>query len=512
MNVGDEHSISCWMKELPRLAATPLQADTICDVVVVGSGIAGLSIAYELTREGRSVVVIDRGKIGAGMTARTTAHLASALDDYYSELIAIHGEDKARLYHSSQVAAIDRIEAICDREHIGADFARVDGYLFAARPDDLGDLETEHDACSALGIDVAWVERAPIGAVDTGKALRFSRQARIHPTRYLTGLAHAVITGGGTLYRDTAYVADRETDDGIEIETEAGPLIRAKAVAFATNSPVNNRVTVHTKQTPMRSYVIAGRVPAGSVADVLLWDSLEAYHYVRIQPLDAVHDLLIAGGEDHRTGEASDMEARFAALVEWTREHFPEFGEPDYRWSGQVLEPLDYMPYCGRNPGSRNIFIHSGDSGQGMTNGVAAALTLVPLLLDAPSRFADLFDPGRKPLTSSAPLADFVKGQADVARNMAEYVTRGEVAAEDEIEAGAGAIIRQGLHKRAVYRDPQGAFVRRSASCTHAGCIVHWNPFEHCWDCPCHGSQFAPDGAVLNGPAIHPLASVDEAS
>src|SRR5690242_4847883 len=181
MNVGDECSRSFWMDDAGRIEAPPLSSDESCDVVVIGAGIAGLSTAYELSRFGRSVVVIDRGKIGYGMTARTTAHLAPELDDRYSELIRVHGEDEARLYYDSQVAAVNRIEAICRDEEIDADFARVDGFLFAAQESHRSDLEQEHQACRAIGADVEWVERAPLPGIDTGRALRFPNQARFHP-------------------------------------------------------------------------------------------------------------------------------------------------------------------------------------------------------------------------------------------------------------------------------------------------------------------------------------------
>lgn len=509
MNARDERSRSCWM-DVTIDDDGPLAGDTTADVLIVGTGIAGLSTAYELALLGQQVVMIDRGAIGGGMTARTTAHLASALDDYYSELAAIHGEDAARRYYESQVGAIDRIEAICRADAADADFARVDGYLFAARSEDVADIEAEHDMCRALGIAAEWAERAPIAGRDTGRALRFADQGRVHPTRYLAGLARAMRRSGGRIHRDTAYVAGRENAEGIEIETAAGHIIRAKAAVFATNSPVNDRIAIHTKQLPMRTYAIAGPVPAGSVPDALLWDSLEAYHYVRLQPLDEGSDLLIVGGEDHRSGTAKDMDARFAALADWTCERFPAFGEPTYRWSGQVLEPMDFMPFSGRNPGDRRIFVHSGDSGQGITNGVAGALTIAPLVADTPARYAELFDPGRKPFAARASLANFIEGQAGAVKNFAEYATPGEIASEEELAPGCGAILRDGARKLAVYRRPDGTISRRSAVCTHAGCIVHWNPLELCWDCPCHGSQFSAEGEVLNGPAATPLADTDQ--
>ena len=509
MNVADEASRSCWMEAMPAVAAPPLTGQASCDLVVIGSGIAGLSAAYEAARFGQKIIVIDRGRICGGMTARTTAHLASEIDDFYSELIRAHGEDEARLYHDSQVAAVNRIEAICADEGIDADFARVDGYLIAGRAKDQSDLEDEYDACRSLGVDVEWSDSAPVPIPAGTRALRFPNQGRFHPLKYCAGLIRAIEARGGRFHGDTAYVSHREDRDGIDIECENGGRIRAAAALFATNSPVNDLVTIHTKQVPMRTYAIAGPVPKGSAPDALVWDSLDPYHYCRIQPLDDAEDLLIVGGEDHQSGTANDMEERFTRLESWTRDHYPSFGEAAYRWSGQVLEPVDFMPFSGLNPGNLRTYIHSGDSGMGMTNGVAGALNFIALLTGEKARFADLFDPARKPKSGVA-LKEFALGQAEVVSDLAEYLTPGEVGSLDEIQPGEGAILRRGLKKVAAYRDESGAIIERSAVCTHVGCIVHWNGLEKCWDCPCHGSQFAVDGSVLNGPAVHPLGRIDE--
>ena len=516
MNVGDEHSRSLWMAAAPVAAAPPLTADARADVVVVGSGIAGLSTAFELARQGRSVIVIDRGAIGGGMTARTTAHLASELDDTYHALIDARGEHEALRLYESQVAAINRIEAICAEEGMACDFRRLDGFLVPTEDGGADLLEREFEACRTLGVAVEWADRAPMPGLDSGRCLRFPDQARFHPTRYLAGLARAIARSGGQLFADTAYVDHREDDGGVTVETEAGVSVRAAAAVFATNAPVQAKVALHTKQTPMRTYAIAGRVPRGSVPDALVWDTLEAYHYVRLQELSEAEDWLIVGGEDHRSGEASDMDRRIGALSAWTRRRYPGFGAIEYRWSGQVLETVDFMPFSGRNPGSETVYVHTGDSGQGITNGVAGALTIAPLVLGRDSRFAEVLDPSRKP-GSLAAVKAFAEGLAGAVTNLAEHVVpgsaraddqpgAGEIASTDALAPGEGAILREGLHPIAAYRTPDGQLIRRSAVCTHVGCIVHWNPFERCWDCPCHGSQFAPDGTVLNGPALTPLA------
>jgi glycine/D-amino acid oxidase-like deaminating enzyme/nitrite reductase/ring-hydroxylating ferredoxin subunit len=500
---------SFWYEDAGLEKRPPLEGNAECDLVVVGSGIAGVSSAYEAARFGWSVIVIDRAEtIGGVMTPRTTAHLASELDDYYHVLIDAVGEEDARLYYESQVAAINRIEAICQDEGINADFRRLDGLLIPAQAAHAEDLEKEYDACRKLGVEVDWTDAVPLPLPQGTRALRFPNQGRFHPLKYIRGLIKAVEGRGGRIHGSTVYVDHGEEDGRVIVETEAGPRIRARAALFATNSPVNDKVTIHTKQVPDRTYVIAGPVPKGSVEDVLMWDTLDAYHYVRLQPLGDAEDLLIVGGEDHRTGEATDMDRRIASLEEWTRERFPSFGEVKYRWSGQVMEPVDHMPFSGRNPGNDNIYVHTGDSGQGMTNGVAGALNIAALLFGEKARFADLFDPSRKPKAGTS-LADFITGRAEDVKNLSEYVTGGDISSADELKPGQGAVVRRGAGKIAAYRDDKGTLLERSATCTHVGCIVHWNPFETCWDCPCHGSQFQPDGSVINAPAIKPLAEAD---
>ena len=498
---------SLWPDSAPAIERPPLTGEQSCDVLVVGGGIAGLSAAYEAARLGRSVILVDRFQPGQGMTARTTAHLASESDDWTHVLLERQGEDRARLNHESQVAAINRIEAVCRDEGIDADFQRLDAFLVPARSEDQEQLEKEFEACRTIGMAVEWADQAPIPLPGGARALRFADQGRFHPLKYCAGLAAAIERLGGKLHGGTAYTGHDEGDREVRVEFDTGARVAAGAVMFATNSPVNAKVAVHTKQVPDRTYVIAARVPKGSVRDSLVWDTLDAYHYVRIQPGEA-EDWLIVGGEDHRSGTADDGGERFALLEAWSRERFPAMGDPEFRWSGQVMEPVDFLPYSGLTPGSKRTFVHTGDSGMGMTNAVAGSLNFAALLDGGKAHFGELFDPSRKPADRTS-LGEFVKGQAGAVANLAEYATPGEVESVDDIAPGEGAIVRRGAGKIAAYRSADGKLVERSAVCTHVGCIVHWNGTEKCWDCPCHGSQFGIDGAVLNGPAVTALADAD---
>jgi glycine/D-amino acid oxidase-like deaminating enzyme/nitrite reductase/ring-hydroxylating ferredoxin subunit len=485
----------------------PLTANDRADVVVVGAGIAGLSVAYELSQAGQSVIVLDRGPLGGGMTARTSAHLSSAFDDYYHEHIRLRGEDEARGYYESQRAAIDRVEEIQRFESIDCDFERVDGFLFLAPGSDPALLEREIEACHRIGYDqVAWAERAPLPGVDTGPCLRFPQQARFHPLKYLDGLVRSIQRNGGRLFANTPVVSVEEQDGAVVVTTQNGPSVRATAAVIATNAPINDWIALHTKQAPYRTYVITASVSRGSVTDALYWDTLDPYHYVRLQHgPEGSDDWLIVGGEDHKTGEADDFEQRLANLEDWMRLHFPQAGQVEHRWSGQVLQPVDYAPYIGRNHGNAQVYVATGDSGEGLTTGVVAGMLLRDQILGRENAWTQAYAPQRVTLRAAG---EYLRENATMVANLAEYVTGGEVSSTDELQPGQGAIVRQGLTKIAAYRDESGQLHLRSAVCTHAGCLIRWNGFETCWDCPCHGSQFSVDGEPINGPAIHPLAKV----
>lgn len=502
---------SSWTADEAIAERKPLTADAEADVCVVGAGIAGLSTAYMLAREGKSVIVLDDGPIGGGETERTTAHLSSAIDDRYIEIERIHGVEGSKLAAESHSAAIEKIAEIVRDEAINCEFARLDGYLMLG-PDDPDDLLTkERDAAHRAGL--SRVERLPgvsSAPFDSGPCLRFPDQGQFHPLKYLDGLAKAIEKRGGRIHNRT-HVKSVEGGESALVETEAGPTVRARAVVVATNSPINDMYAIHTKQAPYLSYVVAGKVRRGVIPKALYWDTMDPYHYVRIQDLSEdpnhpEHDLLIVGGEDHKTGQATDHEDRYRALEAWARERFPMMQAVEYRWMGQVQETLDGLAFLGKNPlDEGNVYIATGDSGMGMTHGTIAGMLISDLIAGRENPWAKLYDPSRKPVKA---VNEFIKENANVARQYADWLTGGDVADAGEIGFGCGAVIRKGLSKVAAYRDEEGTLHEMSAVCPHLGCIVAWNADDQTWDCPCHGSRFDRLGEVVDGPAGSPLAKL----
>lgn len=511
-------STSLWLDTAHPGRQPTLTRDIETDVCVIGAGIAGTTTAYLLAKEGRSVVLIDDGTPGCGQTAVTTAHLTAVIDDRYTEMIRLHGVDGARLACDSHRSAIARIESICRGEDIRADFARVSGYLFLSPEHEEGLLDDEMAAAREAGLDVEKLRAAPVEGFQSGPCLHFPRQAQFHPLAYLNGLFDAFMRAGGRLHGGVRATGVTNGEPA-EVQTAGGPRIRAKAVVVATNSPFIDEFAIHTKQAPYYTYVIAARIPTGSVTPALYWDTHDPYHYVRVQRTtnaelggDNSHpvDLLIVGGEDHKTGQASDTEERYGSLERWMRERFPSARNVEFRWSGQVMETQDGLGFIGRNPmDARNIFVATGDSGMGMTHGTIAGMLICDLVQGRPNRWTTLYDPSRIRLGAAG---DFLKENLNVAAQYVSYLTPGEVGSLDDIAPNTGAVMREGAKKVAVFRDEAGEIHRLSAVCPHLGCIVAWNKAASSWDCPCHGSRFDARGHVLNGPAsrdLEPLHTPD---
>jgi glycine/D-amino acid oxidase-like deaminating enzyme/nitrite reductase/ring-hydroxylating ferredoxin subunit len=481
-----------------------LDRDIEADVLVVGAGITGLTAAYELAGAGRSVVVIDRGRCASVDTGHTTAHLTMVTDTRFSDLVDQLGRDHAQAVWDAGLAAIGRIDQLVRQHEIDCGFGWVEGYLHI-RPDEgrkhqVERLQRDAELAAALGFDAAFVEETPlVGA----PGMRVDGQARIHPRRYLAGLAKAITAAGVRIYEETdaGEFADRPRS-----VTANGHRITCRDIVLATHNPLvgvagaTGAMLFQTKLALYSSYVVAGRVAKGSVPDVLLWDTGDPYRYLRVDPQQD-HDVVILGGEDHKTGQADDTEQRYARL-ERVLAALVRGIELGYRWSGQVIETPDGLPYIG--PTAEHQYAGTGYAGNGITFGTLTGMMIADRILGRSNPWADLFDPSRKAVRHG--LWDYLKENT----SYPYYLIRDRFAGAEArtmrgVKRGEGKVVERKGNKVAVYRDPAGGFTVRSATCTHMGCIVRWNASEKTWDCPCHGSRFATDGAVISGPAESPL-------
>lgn len=500
----DAHSL--W-QQADKPLFTGIAENLTVDTCIVGAGIAGLTTAYLLAKAGQSVAVLDRERLGLGETGLTSAHISNALDDRYFALQKMHGTEGARLAAESHTAAIRLIEQITRDENIDCELRKADGFLFLDPKHDLNFLMRELRATHDSGLtEVKLLPRAPISLFDTGPCLHFPEQAQFHPLKYIDGLAYAIQKLGGKVLTHSEVVEIKGGKDA-HVKTSQGFRVDCKNVVVATNVPINNKVAIHTKNAAYRTYIVGVPVPPEKVQDVLIWDTGDPYHYLRfVKDPHTDEDILIVGGEDHRTGQDTNPEHHFENLRRWIETHLDIHARVISRWSGQIMEPVDGMAYIGKNPADDdNVFIITGDSGNGLTHGSLGGILLRDLILGVDNPWAKLYDPSRLHLRS---LGTYIREATQSTVPYGDWLSDGDVDTPSQIEAGEGAVIRDGLRKVAVYKDEMNRLHCFSAVCTHLGGIVRWNAAEKTWDCPCHGSRFDRFGQVVNGPAIQELTPV----
>jgi glycine/D-amino acid oxidase-like deaminating enzyme/nitrite reductase/ring-hydroxylating ferredoxin subunit len=490
----------------PRSAR--LAEDAEADVVVVGAGITGLTAAHALATAGKRVVVLERDRCASIDTGHTSAHLTMVTDTRLAELVEKFGRDHARAVWDAGLAAIAHIDEVVRDNVIDAEFEWVDGYLHRpvaekGSPRD-STLHDEARLAGELGFDAEYVESVPV--VDR-PGVRFANQARLHPRKYLAGVAKAIVAMGGRIHEHTEA---EEFGHEPRAVSANGHTVTCRDVVIATHNPLvglgrmAGATLFQTKLALYTSYVVAGRVASGRVPDALWWDTADPYQYVRVAP-HRDYDVVIYGGEDHKTGQHDDTAACFRRLEQRVRTILPDI-ELTHRWSGQVIETPDGLPYIGRS--ADHQYSATGYSGNGLTFGTLAGMMIADAILERANPWADLFDPDRKALAHG--LWDYLKENTDYPYYLIrDRFAGGEGQSLRAVKRGQGRVIERNGVKVAAYRDPAGAVTLRSAACTHMGCAVSWNTAERTWDCPCHGSRFTPAGEVISGPAEAPLGEAD---
>lgn len=493
-----ESNDSLW-STTATLPSFPFLAENIeVDVAIVGGGITGLTAAMLLAESGKKVVVLEARTIGSGVSNRSTVHMTEMVDSWYSQIESSFGKEGARLVASSSRAAIDRVTAFVQSLGIDCGHARKPGYLFTERDEDVAELASEHDAARRAGLTVELLDRAPLPFA-TKKALFFPDQLQVHIARYLAGLAQAASDRGARIH-EWSRVLTVEDGEPCLLHLESGALVRARQVFCATHAPLN-RVFLQTKIAAYRSYVVT--YPNVEVPDGLYWDTDEPYHYLSPYSIDGTTYLLV-GGEDHKTGTKKKTTEHLDALHAWTKQRL-DVHEPSHRWSAQVEEPVDGLPFIGRNSMSEHVFVATGFSGNGTTFGTIAAMIVADIVLGRSNPWSSLYAATRvKPIASATAYA---AENIDFPMHLvSDRIVPAEARSLADIGAGEGKTVRVAGERLAVYRDPTGSLHALSSVCTHLGCIVKFNDAEKTWDCPCHGSRFSIDGDIVDGPATRPLA------
>lgn len=514
---------TCPTSSYPQFRA--LKKDTSTSLLIVGSGIAGITTAYEAHKTlKKPIVLVDARSVIAGETQRTTGHLSSGdQGDRFYNLIDTFGEAGAKKAYESHAYAVHRVGEIAKELGIECEYRDLSAKIIKA-PEEKNDLKDEHEACQKLGIPSSYQESAKLGRYQ-GPILTIADQGAFHPTKYLVGiLEYLKKQTDFTAYTDTRYISHESADgqlkasltnaDGAELS------IVCDQIVMATNMPPR-KISHVIKQHYMRSYVVAAPVPKGSIEDVLIYDNKDPYIYVRkSEHPDKDKEYLIIGGEDHKVGieDQESYHSHFSNLEAWGREHFPEaMGQVEFKWSGQVVENAEGLAYIGQS-GEQGEYIVTGDNGNGLTHGTLAAKIIVDAIAGRENPWSEIYSPSRLP--TKAGLSGIYETVKENVVQQKEYVRLVAVDTGDieDIAPCSGSVIRgslgEGLKPIAIYKDKDGKICRFSALCPHMKGVVAWNPIEKSWDCPNHGSRFVGEtGECVMGPAkmgLHPQNDLAE--
>lgn len=482
---------SIWIEERGRETIYPkLQNKLQSDFLIVGGGITGITLAYLLAKAGKKVILLEKGEIGSGDTAYTTAFLTYPADQDLQKLKKKFGDKKAAMVWNSLRLAIKKINEIVEEENIDCDFTFCPLYMYPAEESHLRFLKKEYDLSKKYGFPVSWIKRDQ--GVWPTELMCIEENARFHPLKYIDALAKHAEEYGARIF-EHSEVKKFKGKNPIQVYTSEGSVL-AREIILATHTPNNAAADIHLRLESQQTYVISGTFPKGEIQEGLYIDTNDPYFYLRVES-EANKARFLLGGCDHETGRPPKQNP-FEQLEQYLRDIAPHVHyKITHRWSGEIHESIDGLPYIGKSLIARKQWIATGFAGDGMTFGTLSAVLLFNELLKLPNPYAKLYSPLRlhSPIGLLkriwANLRGFLKERLDFKNEMVS------------IPCQSGKVVHYQGKNLAIYRDKNGKYHRMSAVCTHLKCIVAWNEFEKTWDCPCHGSRFTKLGKVKSGPA-----------
>lgn len=490
---------SPWLHAARAVDHPPLDGGARCDVAVVGAGITGATLALILAEDGADVLLLDMNRVGHGVTGLTTAKVTSQHGLIYDRIRSAQGAERARRYGEANEAGLAWIAAAVERLGIDCDFRRRPAYAYAAETGARAKVEREAEAAAEAGLPATFTEDVGL-PYETAGAVRFADQAEFDPYRYTAALVEAAVRSGARVAELTRVTG---VGDGspCRVATDRGDVL-ADRVAICSHFPFTDRSLAFARAFPMRSYCVAMPTPAPPLEGMYI-SADEPTRSVRWAPWDDA-ELLIVGGEGHKAGTDERTEQRYARLSEFASERFGAT-DPLFRWSAQDPVTADHVPFVGAvDPRTSRIMMATGYGKWGMTNGTAAALILGEALRGREHEWAPTFASNR--LRLRAALAELVKENAQVGfRFFADRIRQRADRPLESLARDEGGVVEHDGETVGGYRDEDGALHAVSLTCTHLGCRVAWNEAERSWDCPCHGSRFAHDGTLLEGPAVRDL-------
>jgi glycine/D-amino acid oxidase-like deaminating enzyme/nitrite reductase/ring-hydroxylating ferredoxin subunit len=486
--------------DAPLQGAFPVLAENLeVDVAVIGAGITGITTAALLEQAGLRIAVLEATAVGGGATGCSTGNLYATLNQYLHRLAAKWDGDMMEQVVRSRRLAIALIERNIRDFRLQCGFSRQPWVLYSvdSAAEHEAVIEQEYRAALKAGLEARVTNELPL-PYDICRALVVSQQAQFDPLRYVRQLATAIRSG-----RCRIFEASPATNvDEEQCMVNAGEFtVKAEHIVMATHTP-KGVSAIQTGLGPYREYAVAAPLRQKQLAGGIFWSVGEDKQSTRLIERDGRPFVMIVG-ERHKTGQHGDPDAAYQHLEALLQSRF-DIEPPAFRWSAQQYHAADGLPYIGTSLGSSNLYLASGFGADGLVYGTLAAMIIADRITGKQNPFSELYAPSRFTPVKSA--GAFIKENLNVAGYyVKDYIKGGDVTRLADVPRGEGRIVDIAGDRLAVYRDEDYQLHVLSPVCTHLKCIVHWNHAERSWDCPCHGSRFGIDGAVLEGPALGAL-------
>ncbi len=489
--------ISVWQATAQQTSFPPLTTDEEADIAIVGGGITGITAAYLLSEQGKSVVLLESERIGESATGYSTGNLYATVSAGLFNIKSSFDEETSRAVAESRSAAVDLIEQLTGKFNIACEFGRHPWHLFSQGDSNISTIEKENEAAQKAGLNSSIVHTLPL-PFSINTCVKIEGQAQFNPMEYIKALAKGISNTNCRIYEKTRVTEIKKGDPCI-LKTPTSE-IKAKKVILATHIPVGV-YNLHSMLFPYREDGIAVKLNGEYPPEGIFWELYETTHHSFRTYNSPEGTYLVVVGEPYKTGQQNDTYKGFEGLEEYARKKF-DVATVEYRWAAQSYQAANKLPYIGEL--EENIFTGTGFSTDGLTYGTLAAMILADTLTGKDNKWFKTYDLQRhNPFTAAGSV---IKENLNV---LGQYLKDLPGIAEtddlSEIKPGEGKVIATKSEKIAVYRDENDQIHAVSAVCTHMDCIVNWNTAEKTWDCPCHGSRFKINGEVIEGPALKPL-------
>lgn len=472
---------TCTKKHYPSLSE-----EKNVDLVIIGGGITGISLAYHLRNWKKKVILLDQGEFCHGVTMRTTGKL-NLLQDVFSKIITTHDFETAKLYYQSQQEAIKILKDQIEKHHIKCDFVKTKSYLFSKNPSKQKDFDQTKKIIKEAKED-------SFGGVP---AISLEDNYVFHPLKYLTTLLDLIEQSSIELYENTQVISYAKENGSYQLKTNRNP-IHTKQIVFAGHYPFFLFPYLFPLKATLEKSLI-GVIPHEEKSFQAI-NLDQPTHSIRFhQDQQTKKSYLLYLSESHTLGSheqgklEQELSEKIATLFQT---------KPIFTWSNYDIMTLDGMPYIGSL--EPNFFMATGYNTWGMTNGILAGKILHDLLVGRKNAYTDLFDPHRH-LTLPMRMLQLIDNL-----HQAKTYVKSKLLTPKSNEPITIATIKG--TKCGIYQDEKKEKHIVTLTCPHMKCGLTWNASEKVWECPCHGSRFDIDGNPLKGPSTTPITFSSKSS